>query len=131
MAQENVRVVRAAFDAYERGDEPGMLELVSPEVVVTQFPDQLDVRDFHGHEGLRDVMAEWIGTWEDWTIELLAAREVGDLVIASARQQGRGKGSGAPMQSEVTFIFTVHDGSILRWQMFHSEPEALEAVGLA
>jgi ketosteroid isomerase-like protein len=131
VAQENVRVVRAAFDAYQRGDEPGMLELVSPEVVVTQFPDQLDVRDFHGHGGLRDVMAEWIGTWEDWTIELLAAREVGDLVIAAARQQGRGKGSGAPMQSEVTFIFTVRDGSILRWQMFHSEQEALEAVGLA
>ena len=35
------------------------------------------------------------------------------------------------MQSEVTFIFTVRDGSIRRWQMFHSEQEALEAVGLA
>ena len=76
-------------------------------------------------------MAEWIGSWEDWTIELLAAREVGDFVIATARQQGRGKGSGAPMQSEVTFIFTIRDSAIERWQMFHTEQEALEAVRLA
>ena len=131
MAQENVSIVRAAFDAFQRGDEAGMLGLVSPDVVATQFPDQLDVHDFHGHAGVRRLMAEWIGAWEDWTIELLAAREVGELVIAGARQQGRGKGSGAPMESEVTFIFTIRGSTIERWQMFHTEQEALEAVGLA
>ena len=131
MPHDNVRVVREAFDAYLRGDEAGMLALTSPEVVVRQFPDQLDVHDFHGHDGVRQVMAEWIGAWEDWKIELLAAREMGDVVLATARQRGRGKGSGAPIDSEVTFIFTLRDSRIARWQMFHTEQEALEAVGLA
>jgi ketosteroid isomerase-like protein len=131
VAPENVRIVRAAFDAYLRGDEQGMLGVVSADVVATQFPDQLDVRDFHGHEGVRQLMAEWIGAWEDWTIELLAAREVGDLVVATACQRGRGRGSGAPMESQVTFIFTIRHSAIERWQMFHTEQEALEAVGLA
>ena len=130
MSQADVEVVRAAFDAYLRGDEPAMLELVAPDVVVTQFPEQIDVRDYHGHEGLREVMADWIGTWADWSIELLDAREADGLVLATAAQRGRGKGSGAPMQNEVAFLFTLRAGTITRWQMFHSEREALEAVGL-
>jgi ketosteroid isomerase-like protein len=128
MSRDNVALVQAAFDAYLRGDEPAMLELVAADVVVTQFPDQADVRDYRGHEGLRQVMAEWIGTWDDWSIEMLGARELGDLVLVSARQRGRGKGSGAPIEAEVTFVFTVREGRIARWKMFQSEQQALEAV---
>ena len=62
MSQENVELVRAAFDAFLRGDEPAMLEQAAPDIVVTQFPDQLDVRDYHGREGLAEVMTDWIGT---------------------------------------------------------------------
>jgi ketosteroid isomerase-like protein len=130
VSQADVEVVRAAFDAYLRGDEPAMLELVAPDVVVTQFPDQIDVRDYHGHEGLRQVMADWIGTWADWSIELLDAREADGLVLATAVQRGRGKGSGVPIQSEVAFLFTLRAGTIARWQMFRSEREALKTVGL-
>jgi ketosteroid isomerase-like protein len=129
MSQENVELVQAAFDAYFRGDEPGLLELVAADVVVTQFPEQVDVRDYHGHEGLRQVMAEWIGSWDDWSIQILGVRALGDLVLATARQRGRGRGSGAPMEAEATFVFTVRGGLIERWQMFSSEAQALEAQG--
>ena len=71
MPSDNVDLVQAGFDAYLRGDEPAMLELAAPDIIVTQFPDQLDVRDYHGHEGLVQVMTEWIGTWDDWSIEVL------------------------------------------------------------
>jgi ketosteroid isomerase-like protein len=106
-----------------------MLALIAPDVVVTQFPDQLDVRDYHGHEGVRQVMRDWIGTWDDWSIELLRAGEADGLVFVSALQRGRGRASGAPMVSEVTFVFTVRQGAIARWQMFRSEREAREALG--
>ena len=128
MSQQNVGIVGAAFDAYLRGDEPRMLELTAPDVIITQFPDQLDVRDYHGHEGLRQVMTEWIGTWADWSIEMLGAREVNGLVFVTALQRGRGKGSGVPIQSEVIFVFTVRRGAIVRWRMFRSEAQALDAV---
>jgi ketosteroid isomerase-like protein len=131
MTQENLELVQAAFDAYFRGDEPALLELVAADIVITQFPEQVDVRDFHGHEGFRQVMAEWIGSWDDWSIEILGARELGDLVLATARQRGRGIVSGAPMDAEATFVFTVREGLIARWQMFASEKQALEAAGLA
>jgi ketosteroid isomerase-like protein len=128
MSQDSVAVVRAAFDAYLNADEPRMLRLISPDITVTQFPDQLDVRDFHGREGVRRVMAEWIGTWDEWTIELVRATEVDGHVIATAVQRGRGKASGAPIEAEVTFLFTVRDDVIVRWRMFRSEEDAVSAM---
>jgi ketosteroid isomerase-like protein len=76
-------------------------------------------------------MIDWTGSWDDWSIEILGARELGDLVLASARQRGRGKASGVPMDAEATFVFTLREGLIARWQMFSSEEQALDAVGLA
>jgi hypothetical protein len=128
--QDNVELVRAVMAAYFRGDQPAMLELIDPELVVRQFPDQPDVRDYHGHAGLAEVMSEWIGTWEDWSIEIRSARAVGELVLVDAFQRGVGRGSGVPMEADVTFLFTVRDGKITRWRMFHSEQQALDAIGV-
>jgi ketosteroid isomerase-like protein len=131
VSQESMDVVQAAIDAYLRGDESAMLDRAAPDIIVTQFPDQPDVRDYRGHEGLLQVMAEWIGIWDDWSVEILHIREIGDRVLVDARQRGRGKGSGAPFEVEVAFVFTVGHDKIVRWQMFHSEQQALKAVGLS
>ena len=131
MSRESMDVVQAAIDAYVRGDESAMLDRAAPDIIVTQFPDQPDVRDYRGHEGLLQVMAEWIGIWDDWSVEILHIREIGDRVLVDARQRGRGKGSGAPFEVEVAFVFTVGHDKIVRWQMFHSEQQALKAVGLS
>lgn len=126
----NLEIVRATIEAYFRGDEAGMLAHISPDVVTTQFPDQIDVRDFRGHAGLRQVMADWTGAWDDWAIEILRAWEVDGHVLATARQRGRGKASGAPMDTEVTFVFTLRESLIVRWQMFHTDQDARRALGL-
>ncbi len=130
MSQENVDLVSAALDAYFRGDERALLALVAPDIVITQFPEQIDVRDYHGHKGFREVMAAWTGSWDDWSVEILDTRAVGDAVLVTARQRGIGISSGAPMQADSTFVFSVREGLIARWQMFASEEQALEAVGL-
>jgi ketosteroid isomerase-like protein len=126
--EDKLAVVQAAFDAYLRGDNPGMLALADPEIVVTQFPEQVDVRPYHGHDGVRQMMADWIDTWDDYSIEVLDLREVGERVVASLRQRGRGKGSGIEMEADTWFVWSVRGGKVVRWQMFSSEREALEAA---
>lgn len=127
---ENLNIVQAVFDAYFRGDEKGVFELVATDVVVTQFPEQIDVGEYRGHEGVRQVMADWIGSWDDWSIEILDVREVGEVVLARARQRGRGIRSGAPMDAEAMFVFTVRDCLVASWRMFSSERQALDALKL-
>jgi ketosteroid isomerase-like protein len=124
----NVQLVRDAFDALLRGDQAAWLELAAHDIIITQFPDQLDVRDYHGHEGLLEVITAWVGIWDDFSIELVRAWDVGDLVFLSAVQRGRGKASGVPMEGEITSVFTIREGAIASWRMFHSEQEASAAV---
>ena len=121
-------VARQLWDAWERGDLPAMFELIDPEVVSRQFPEQVDVADYHGHDGVREVMEDWIGTWADWKIELLDVREFGDAALLSLHQSGRGKSSGVAMEAPVWFVWNVRDGKVTRWLMFSSEREALEAA---
>jgi uncharacterized protein len=128
MAEADVEVVEAAFQAWFRGDEPAMMALVHPEIVVTQIPEQVDVRPYRGHDGLREVMADWIGTWEDYAIEPVETREVGHGVVSAVRQSGRGRGSGIAMDADTWFVWHVRDGKIVRWQIFATEQQALAAA---
>jgi ketosteroid isomerase-like protein len=131
MSQENVEIVRGGFAAYARGDLPAMLDKFAADVVVTTRPDQPDVRDFHGHDGVIEQMTEWIETWDGFSIEILRVRDVEDFVIVVAHETGHGTLSGVPMDDEVTYVFNIAAAKIVRWRMFGTEPEALEAVGLA
>lgn len=128
MSEENLRIVRAGLDAWARGDEPAMLDLVDPSVVGTPVPDLPDHQDFHGHEGLLRARADWIGTWDDYSIAVRDIRDFDDRVLASCVQRGRGKGSGTPMEVDTYFLFTLRAGKLVRWQAFLSEQQALDTA---
>jgi ketosteroid isomerase-like protein len=131
MSQENVELVQGAIAAYFRGDEPALRAITAPEVTVTTRPDQPDVRDHRGVDGLIAFLGEWAEAWDGYSIEVLRVRGVGDLVLATARQRGQGKRSGVPIDDEVTFVFSLRQGKIVRLQMFGAEQQALEALGRA
>jgi ketosteroid isomerase-like protein len=131
VSRENVEIVQTGFDAFRRGDLPAMLESFASDVLVTTRPDQPDVRDFHGHDGLLEQLSQWVDTWDGFSIEILRLRDEGNVVIVIARERGQGMRSRVPMDDEVTFVFTVEKAKVVRWQMFGSEPEALRAAGLA
>jgi ketosteroid isomerase-like protein len=104
----DIEIVQQAYEAWFRGDEGGMMALVHPEIVVTQIPEQVDTRPYHGYDGLRAVMADWVGSWDDYSIEM------------------RG---GIPMDADTWFVWHLRDGKLIRWQMFSTEHQALEAAG--
>jgi ketosteroid isomerase-like protein len=130
MSEANVEIVRTGFDAFVRGDVPAMLDGFSEDVVVSGRPDQPDASDYHGHEGLIQQLTDWLEVWDDYSITIERVRDVGDAVMVVSRERGRGAGSGVPIDDEVTFVFTVEQAKVVRWQMFGSEHEALAALGL-
>jgi ketosteroid isomerase-like protein len=129
VSNENVEVVRAAIEAWLGGDLPAALELVDEAIVTTQPPTQADARTYVGHDGLMQAMADWGGQWDDWQFELLRVIDAHPDVVAVLHQRGRGKISGVEVATELGCVYTVERGRIVRWQMFFSEQEALDAVG--
>jgi uncharacterized protein len=128
MSREAIEVVQALGDAYFRGDVEAMLELVDPDVVVNQFPDQPDAQPYLGHEGMLQAMSGWVETWDDYAIEAVEAKDFGDNILVALRQRGRGKASGVELEADVYFVYSVQGGKVVRWQMFPDEGEAIRAA---
>ncbi len=130
MSQENVEIVEAVIAAYMSNDETALRTLVSSDVVISTRPDQPDVRDYHGHEGVLSMVAEWLEVWDEHIIETTHIADHGAVVFVQTLESGRGKTSGVPMKLESTFVYTLSRGKITSLQIFSSEREALQAIGL-
>jgi ketosteroid isomerase-like protein len=135
MSQENVEIVRSAFDAFTRGDTEGVLRRCDENIVITQ-PAELPVlgasRQQHGHGGILEAFAIWPEQWDDYRIEISRiVADPGDYVVVATQQSGRGRQSGVEVETEMTFVFTLRAERIVEWQMFMREDQALEAVGLS
>ena len=132
MSQENVDVIREGWDAWLRGDLPGLFRFFDPEVVwdTSHFHDWPESA-YHGTEGVERFLKEWLDVWDDYEIvveDILAAPD--GRVVSLAVQRGKGRNSGLPMQMEMAQVATLRDGKVTRLDNYENRAEALEAVGL-
>jgi ketosteroid isomerase-like protein len=132
MSQENVEVVQSAFAGFIRGDTDAVLRLCAEDIVITQPPELPGASPHqYGHSGVLDAFAIWPEQWDDYRIESPRfVADPGDHVIVAARTAGRGKQSGAEVEMEFAFVFTVREGKIAELQIFVGEDQAFEAAGL-
>ena len=73
---------------------------------------------------------EWLSPWEDWRCDVEEFIEHGDCVVAIARYRGRGKGSGAEVDTRGAHVWMLRDGRVVRLEVFADPVKALESVGL-
>jgi ketosteroid isomerase-like protein len=130
MSRQNLEAVKAAFDAYYRGDIERVSELADPELVVTQTAEMPDAQTFHGRRGFIEAIEAWEEAWDDFRVEPLRVRDIGEHVLATVRQRARGKRSGVDVEGLLTFLFTIKAGKLVRWRMFADEAKALEVIGV-
>ena len=130
MSQENVEIVRRAMAAYMRDDEATVRGLAAPDIVISSRPDQPDVRDHHGYDGMLRASAEWLEAWDQESFEAVRVWDAENFVFVAVRESGQGRISGVPIENNSSFVYTLSEGRIVHIQIFGSEGEALEAVGL-
>ena len=131
MSEENVEIVRRAFDAYNRGDLQEMLDHIAPESEFRpsgRFMDSQQV--YRGREGFVDFWDTFRSPWESLTISIERIEDLGDQVLVLGTFHGEGRGSGVEVSDEAAWLQTIQDGLILHTVTFTNWAEALEAVGL-
>jgi ketosteroid isomerase-like protein len=69
--------------------------------------------------------------FEDYEPEIERLIDAGDKVVTLAIESGRGRGSGAEVQSARTaHVWTLRDGKAIRLDLYNDRADALKAVGL-
>jgi ketosteroid isomerase-like protein len=129
MSEENVEIVRRMYEAYLAGDYEASLAAYEAEVEfdVSMRPEG---RIYRGRDGVIEAVRTWTGTWEDYTAEIEEVIDAGDKVLLVDRQLGRGKSSGAPLDQQTFWVYTLSEGKIVRVKWVPTRAEALTAAGL-
>jgi ketosteroid isomerase-like protein len=129
MSQDNVDVVRATFDAFQRRDLDTFLSHMDPEVEYRSLI--LEVEGvYHGHDGMRAWWDSVLAVFPQWNPEIQDARDLGQQVLSRVRAEGRGTGSGIPLERDIWHLAEIRGGRMTSSAFFRTEREALEAVGL-
>src|SRR4051794_24466147 len=85
-----------------------------------------------GHEGVARYLAKGNEAFDDYRMVAEAFMDAGeDQVLVISREGGRGKGSGAEVETKPTaHLWTLRDGMAIRMQSYWERADALEATGL-
>jgi ketosteroid isomerase-like protein len=85
---------------------------------------------YRGWDGLVEYLREWLEPFSEYHVELLDYIEAGDCVLVPSRQWGVGSASGARVEIELTFVYELRDGKIVRIDQYDTVEDAREAAGL-
>ena len=131
MSQENVEIVRRAWEAWGRGEWGSLYALYHPDIVWDASALRGPIAGvYHGHEGVRRYFREWLESFEAHEARAETFIDAGDDVIVGLRLRGRGKASGVEVEMARCNVYRIRGGLAVRVELFETEAEALEAVGL-
>jgi ketosteroid isomerase-like protein len=124
----NVDVVRAALDAFRRGDTETALALVHPEIVSRRIAPLPDPHTYHGPEGVLEMYSDWTADFGEFELNPLEPEQVGERVLMGLHQTARGRVSGVPVEGTYWFLFAVEDGLIAWQDAFATREQALDSL---
>ena len=131
MSQENVETARQVFAAWEADDLEGFLASVDEELVTRRHPPMPDPGTWHGRAGALALVAEWLESFDDFTVKAEEFVDSGDHVVVRTLQGGRGTGGGVPVTGAVWFVLGFRSGRMVTWDIYDAREQALEALGLS
>jgi|SRR5262245_283864 len=133
MSEENVEIIRRAYEDWNRGDLASAMDLVAPEFEYVTSGDFAvgDTGTFRGPEGFRGFLERFWEEFEGVHAEAEELIESGDSVLAVITYSGRGKQSGAEVNLNAFQLWTLRNRMIIRGQGFAVRAQALEAAGLS
>jgi ketosteroid isomerase-like protein len=136
MSEENVELVRRAFEAFKRTYTEGtrdLYELLDPDVEWIPFMAILDGTTYHGLSGVRQWVEDVKRDWAAFDARPEQFRDVGnDRVLVFGAWRARGQMGDVELDiPQAAWLVQVSEGKILRLQTFTERQKALEAAGLS
>ena len=130
---ENVEVVRRAWDAFERGDLQQANAAFDPEVV---FDVSRDIWGalvgggvYRGIDGVAEWLRDLYGAWDQFEMTAQDVFSLGDgRVVSVLVARGRGRTSGIEVEHHPAGVAALREGRIVRIEWFPSRDEAIAAA---
>jgi hypothetical protein len=132
MSEENVEIVRRGYELYAAGDLEGVTALFAPDAELADTGG-LGLADTaagtrHGPKGFLRATEEVLEAFEDYRVETKDFIEAGEAVVVPVRISGRGRTSGAKLETHLAHLWVLRNGKVIRGEVYRTTDEALEAA---
>jgi ketosteroid isomerase-like protein len=129
VSAERAALLREGYERVSRKDLDGFLALLHEDVAWTEqmLPEK---RVFHGHEGVRQWIADETQAFTWGTFELVSFEESGDDAVAEVMVSTRGIESGVDVTATVFHVIRFRDGRIAAITALSDRDDARRAAGL-
>lgn len=127
--EDNRRVVQSVFEAFGRGDVPGVLSHVS-EDVVWNAPGPPHVPYYgerRGHAGATEFFVQLGSNVEFEMFEVGEFISEGDAVVVVGRERGRVRGTGKTFHNEWVLLFRLGGGKVTGFHCYDDTAAVAEA----
>jgi ketosteroid isomerase-like protein len=133
MSQENesVGVVRAMYEAFNRGDWEAVLAQLGPEIEFETDPRHPKAGVYRGREAFRGLWEDIEAPFERTVVEVEEFFTSGDQVVAFITMRRQPVGSTGELAIRIGELWTLRDGKLVRGRAFGEREKALEAAGLS
>ncbi len=131
MSQENVNVVRSAYEAFGRGDVPAVVAIMDPAIVWNEaehFPYG-DKNPYVGPDAVvTGVFARLGGEWNGWSLAIEEIHDAGDVAIARGRYRGEHKQTGKKIDAQFVHVWWLKGGKVVRFQQYTDTLQVTRAM---
>jgi len=130
MSEENVEIVRAALAALNRGDLDAAFKAAAPDAEVDLSRAVGLDSGVYGLDEFRRLSEEFAESWSSVRYELDEYLDAGEHVVTPFTNHLVGR-DGIDLQARGIWLWTIHDGVVVRLCLYQERREALAAAGLA
>jgi ketosteroid isomerase-like protein len=131
MSRANVKIMRAAIEAFNRRDGEGFGAFLARDAEIVPVRAALEGTIYRGPDAGAKYCAAVEQSWENLTWEVEEIRDGEGWVLALGCIRGRGRGSGAAFDAKGAWLARFRDGSVTSFRTYPDRSQALKAVGLA
>jgi ketosteroid isomerase-like protein len=129
VSQENVEIVRAFFEAYNREDFEAALKDAAGNFVLDFSRSLGPYRGVYGLDRIRGLFEEINSTFESVRFEGYEFIDADEYVVVPVTTHFVGR-DGIEVKARVTHLWTIRDRAVIRVALYQDLREALEAAGL-
>jgi ketosteroid isomerase-like protein len=124
MSDQNVDVVRGAYESFSQGDVPAVLAILADDVAWKVPPPLPQAAEVEGRDEVGAFFQKLVGIWQDFSVEVDEYVASGDRVCVLGR--GSGKVNGQDAGYGFCHCWKLADGRAVRFDEYASPgPELL------
>jgi len=131
MSAENVEIVRGMYQAFAKGDVPGVLSRLSPQVEWYEAENFIyaDGNPYVGPQSvLEGVFLRIVADWNDFTVTPEEIVDGGDRVVTLGIYSGAHKTTAKSVRAQMVHVFTFQDGKVVKFQQYTDTKQFADAV---